>query len=293
MRALKLPRRRDPAPSRLAYRVKRNWRSGRLRRALTVWLPALALLIGAGWIASQKELRVQAMDRYAALTQDLSTRPEFAIQRLSVKGAPPDVEARIRTLLQDYIGTSSLLADTAEVRREVKTIGWVRRARVRLSAPETLIVTVDVRTPVAIWRMGDALTLLDADGAHIAPLAQRSDRMDLPVFAGEGADRAVAEAQSILAAAGPLTPRLRGLVRVGERRWDMVLHDGPKIMLPATAPLDAVGYLVSLDEGRDITARDIALIDLRLKGRPTLRLNPEALDTLTQNRKPKAPGEDA
>lgn len=294
MRALKpAPRRRDPAPSRLAFRVKRNWRSGRLRRVLTVWLPVLAILSGLGWVAAQKDLRDEAFARVETMRQDLTTRPEFAITKVDVSGAPSGVEAEIRGLLSAYMGESSLMTDTAEIRRQVREIGWVRRARVRLLAPETLIVSVDVRTPVAVWRSGGVLTLLDENGAHITQVDRRSDHADLPVIAGIGADRKVAEARSILTAAGHLAPRVRGLVRVGERRWDIILQDGPKIMLPADAPLDAVGYFISLDEAKDVAARDVALIDLRIKNRPTLRLNPDALDTLQQARKPKAPGEDA
>jgi cell division protein FtsQ len=294
MRTLKpAARRKDPAPSRLAYRVKRNWRSGRLRRAITVWLPALVLLSGAGWIAAQEKLRLQVVAGYEEMREDLSTRPEFAIERLSIRGAPKDLEAELRKTLSRYIGTSSLLADTASIRTEVKENGWVRRARVRLSAPETLIVSVEMRVPVVIWRMGESLTLLDAEGEWIAPLQHRADRPDLPVIAGEGADKAVEEAQSIIEAAGPISDRLRGLVRVGERRWDMILHDGPKVMLPGDAPLDAVGYFVSLDEAQEVSERDVAQIDLRLMSRPTLRLKPDALETLKQTRAPKAPGKDA
>ncbi|MEM7546551.1 MAG: cell division protein FtsQ/DivIB [Pseudomonadota bacterium] len=286
-------RRRDPAPSRLAFRIKRNWRSGRLRRLVTLWLPVLVLVATGGWVVSQPDLRAAAIDRYADLRAEVSERPEFAIRKLDIRGGDPEVTKQITTMLSGYVGSSSLTADVGLIRKQVTDLGWIAAARVRLSAPETLIVSVDIRTPAAIWRHQGRLMLVDDDGAQIAPLATRAERSDLPIIAGEGADRGVSEARAIIAAAGPLNLRLRGLVRIGERRWDMVLQDGPTVMLPAADPLSALGYLVSLEDTKSMTARDVSHIDLRLRSRPTLRLNPDALETLKTTRQPNPPGEDA
>jgi cell division protein FtsQ len=95
--------------------------------------------------------------------------------------------------------------------------------------------------------------------------------------AGDGADVAAAEALALVAAAGPLTPRLRGLVRMGERRWDMVLDRDQRILLPADNPVRALERLIALDQAEDLLDRDIVAIDLRHQSRPTLRLAPYAL----------------
>jgi hypothetical protein len=44
----------------------------------------------------------------------------------------------------------------------------------------------------------------------------------------------VPEALALVAAARPAVPRLRGLVRMGERRWDLVLDRDQRILLPET-----------------------------------------------------------
>ena len=52
------------------------------------------------------------------------------------------------------------------------------------------------------------------------------------MVAGEGADKNIAEARALLASAMPLADRLRGLIYVGERRWDLALDRNQRIMLP-------------------------------------------------------------
>jgi cell division protein FtsQ len=88
---------------------------------------------------------------------------------------------------------------------------------------------------------------------------------------------AIGQALEVLAAALSISPRLRGLVRVGERRWDIVLDRDQRLMLPADDPVAALERLLALDEAEDMLARDILAVDLRVPQRPVLRLAPYAL----------------
>ena len=133
------------------------------------------------------------------------------------------------------------------------------------------------RVPVAVWRTEDGLTLVDETGHRVAGLLSRADRADLPLIAGDGADAATPEALQLIAAAGPLTPRLRGLVRMGDRRWDLVLDRNQRILLPEKNPVQALERLLALDHAQDLMNRDVLAVDLRSDHRPTLRLTPNAL----------------
>jgi cell division protein FtsQ len=78
-------------------------------------------------------------------------------------------------------------------------------------------------------------------------------------------------------AAQPLAGRLRGLVRVGERRWDVVLDRDQRILLPENAPVQALERVIALSEAQDILERDLAAVDMRISARPTLRMNKAAV----------------
>jgi cell division protein FtsQ len=133
--------------------------------------------------------------------------------------------------------------------------------------------------PVVLWRLEDErLEMLDEGGHRVAGLAARTDRPDLPLIAGAGADAATGEALELLAAAQPILPRVRGLVRMGERRWDLILDRNQKIMLPAVNAVAALERLMALDKAEDLLARDVLSVDLRNEKRPVLRLAPYALN---------------
>jgi cell division protein FtsQ len=153
----------------------------------------------------------------------------------------------------------------------------VKRADLRVRAGGILQVMITERVPVAVWRTEAGLTLLDDGGHRVAGLMSRSDRPDLPLIAGDGADLATPEALDLIAAAGPLTPRIRGLVRMGNRRWDLVLDRDQRVLLPEKNPVQALERLLALDQAQDLMNRDILTVDLRSDHRPTLRLTPNAL----------------
>ena len=75
-----------------------------------------------------------------------------------------------------------------------------------------------------------------------------------------------------MAAAGPVRPRLRGLTRVGNRRWDLVLDRDQRILLPESDPIPALEQVLALDRAQDILARDIVHVDMRNPVRPTILL---------------------
>ena len=110
----------------------------------------------------------------------------------------------------------------------------------------------------------------------------RADFAHLPLIAGEGAIAYLREARGVLDTAAPISDRLRGLVRIGERRWDLVLLDGQTIALPEANPEQVLAQVIVLSAAQDLFERDILLIDFRNPRRPTLRLRPQALAGLKQ-----------
>ena len=139
-----------------------------------------------------------------------------------------------------------------------------------------LQVAVSPRVPVALWRDGTTLRLIDAEGVQSGTVIARSDRLDLPLIAGDGAEQNIAQALALHAGAGPLRDRVRGLVRMGERRWDIVLDRDQRILLPGEDPVAAFDRIIALNEAQDMLERDVVVVDMRNANRPTLRMNEEA-----------------
>jgi cell division protein FtsQ len=82
-----------------------------------------------------------------------------------------------------------------------------------------------------------------------------------------------------------LLTRVRGLVRVGQRRWDVVLDHNQLINLPERNPIRAMKKIVLLHEGRKLLDRDISYIDFRNIDRPILGLTETSSEELKELRR--------
>lgn len=269
-----------PGPSKLAYRMRRAWAKPATRSAVLVYLP-LALLGIIGWrVVADDGLRRAAEEGVVAGWEAVAARPEFALRGLVVTGATPHLQAEVQRAIGLEAGATSLGLDVAALRRQVTEIGGVADATVQIDPAGVLRVHVDPRPAVALWRDGAGhLYSVATDGTMVSPVLRRAALPTLPVLIGPGARDAVEEALAIFEGAPEIQPRLRAFVRVGERRWDLVLDRDLRILLPAERPREALARILAAKRD-EILERDLAVIDLRLPGRPTLRLTPRAIEEL-------------
>ena len=271
---------RDPAPSRLAYRMNRLMLTPRFRMFLRYGLPVLIVASGVAFWASDADRRENASDRVAELRRQIEERPEFMVHMMAVEDVSDAVSADIRSLLAMDFPMSSFDLDLDAIRTEVENIDAVASASVQIKGGGILSISVTERVPAIVWRSDAGLTLLDAEGHRVSGLESRTERSDLPLIAGEGAQDAVPEAISLLAIGTPIRARIRGLVRIGDRRWDIVLDRDQRIFLPETNPVMALSKVIALDAAQDLLARDISTIDFRNPRRPVLRLTQGAIEAM-------------
>ena len=278
---------RDPAPSRLAYRINRWMLTPLFRRFLFVGLP-VALIGGMGLAYFADQARRDAVGAwFAEIRESVEQRPEFMVKLMAIDGASPEVAAMIRATAPIEFPVSSFDLDLPGIRSAIQGLDAVARVDVRVRSGGVLQVDVVERVPAVVWRAPAGLELLDLEGRRVAGLASRMDQPDLPLIAGTGADKAVPEALAIVAAAEPVKERLRGLLRVGERRWDVVLDRDQRILLPETGAVEALEQVLALNDARDLLARNILVVDMRLPHRPTLRLAAFAVEELRRVRSPE------
>ncbi len=286
MRPLKMFRRkpkgerRDPAPSRMAYKLNRLMLRPMVRRFLRFGLPVLLIAAGVAFWASDQSRRDAAMDRVAEIRRQIEERPEFMVRLMAVEDASPKVAGDIREVLSIDFPVSSFDLDLDGLQEAVEELDAVAAASVRIRAGGVLEVEVEERKPAVIWRDAEGLVLLDATGHLVAPLDARTDRPDLPLIAGTGADAVVEEALVLFETALPIRNRLRGFLRVGERRWDVVLDRDQRIMLPEEAAETALKKAIQLDVAQDLLERDLSVVDFRNPARPVMRLGMTAIETL-------------
>jgi cell division protein FtsQ len=273
---------KDPAPSRFAYKLNRLMLRRGMRGFLRFGLPVLIVAsIGAIW-ASEPARVEGAKDRVAELRRQVQERPEFMVRMMAVEQASASLAADIREVLSLDFPVSSFDLDLPALRARIEEMDAVASASVQVKSGGVLSVYVTEREPVAVWRTNEGLVLVDREGHRVVDIATRIERPELPLVVGQGADAAVEEVLGLFAASAPLNERLRGFLRVGERRWDVVLDRNQRIMLPEHAPLTAFQRALELDKSQDLLARDVSVVDFRNPGRPVLRLGPSGSDDLIE-----------
>ena len=261
----------DPAPSRLSYRLMRFMLTPLLRRLVFYGVPGFVLALALGLYFADEEhrenLRAFADDMHRGIIE----RPEFMVSAAQISGAGSTLEEDIREVLPVDFPISSFSIDVQEMRKILVELDPVADASLRVR-DGILFIDVSERNPAFVWRKRDGLELLDETGHYVRSITARMDYPDLPLVAGEGADENIAQARALLASAAPLAERLRGLIYVGERRWDLALDRNQRIMLPAEGAVQALEKILILNDTQELLDRAISVVDMRLSDRPTLRL---------------------
>lgn len=280
----------DPAPSRLVYRMQRLWLTPLVRAVAQLGLPLFALAFTLGYFGRSPAVIATIETRYTEIARAIADRPEFLIHDLQIDGASPALVAEIRVLLDLDLPVSRFDLDLVALQGQIADLPAVAAAQVSTRPGRVLGITVEERVPAIIWQTAGGDAVLDASGNRVADLdtdllaelpdAIRASLPDLPIVTGPGADMAVPEALALLDAATPIAPRIRGLVRQGERRWDIILRDGPRLLLPEQGAAQALDRILAAHAAEDLLDRAVAAVDFRSPDRPTLRLTAPAMDKL-------------
>lgn len=265
---------------RLAYRLQRVWLTPSYRLFIKFGAPVILALTTAAVFFADEKHRIAVAGHIEALHDAFVDRPEFMVTSLQLPEMSPELEQALRDKLDIDLPQSSFRIDLDGLRQEVETLDWVRSANLRLLSGGVIALSVTERTPAILWRSNDGLKLLDGEGVRVAYVTHRNIRADLPLIAGEGADKQIPEALQLLDAAAPLGHRLRGLVRMGERRWDVVLDRDQRIRLPEVGAVAALERVIALEKAQDILSRDLLIADMRNPSRPILQISSGAMETL-------------
>ncbi len=273
--------RSDPAPSRWAWRMQRLMLTPAFRFGLRVGVPfGLTLLAGTIYLADEAR-RGAIWQAVGDARTAIEERPEFMVRLMAIDGATGELAADIRTAVPLDFPQSSFDMDLTAIRKDIAALNGIKTASVRIRPGGILQIDVERRVPVAVWRHPDGLALIDNTGAHVSEIASRADFPDLPLIAGEGAARHVPEAMRLTRTAKALGPRLRGVVRMGDRRWDVVLDRDQRILLPERGAMQALERVIALERAPkvEILSRDVTRVDMRLAKRPTVQMSEDATET--------------
>ena len=256
-------------------RVVPFWRS---RRVAAVSALALVMTIAAvtawGWKTGSFTRAAEASrESLLAATAALG----FEVREVFVVGRVHTPRAQLLKALGANRGTAILGVDLTAARQRIVALPWVRDASVERVLPDTVVIRIIERKPVALWQRQGTFTLVDAAGETIAG-ADAAAFNTLLVIVGEGAPEQAIELRQMLAGEDTIGPRVKGAVWVGRRRWDLALEGGITVRLPDHNARGALHRLAVYQRVHHLLDRGVQTVDLRLADRVVIRRAPKASD---------------
>lgn len=200
-------------------------------------------------------------------------RAGFTVKRVDVVGIHHMDSAPVYQIALGQRSMAMPLVDVSEIRSELLRYGWVKDARVSRRFPDTLVIDIVERKPVALWQDNGQLALIDSDGTVIDHVPV--DKMpDLPLLIGAGANLRERDLTALMAAAPTLKPQLVSASWIGGRRWDLNFQTGETVALPEgeEAAKAALAKFAELDKSSGLLGRGLVRFDLRLAGQMIVRL---------------------
>ncbi len=230
-----------------------------------------AAIAGATWLGPSL---FDAREAFARAADAAAANAGFEIGEIEIAGLSGARAAEVRAIIVPEGRNSMLSLDPAEVKARVESLDWVAAARVRRLWPSTLVVEVERRQAYARWLEDGEISVIDYNGERL--LAERAaDHPELPLVVGAGAGPAAEPLLIALEDLPQLRARLKALLRVGERRWDMELNSGTTIALPEAGAAEALARLETLHAEHGLLDRPLARLDMRAPGRLAVRVHPE------------------
>ncbi len=273
--------RRGAAPARSRGAVKRASRRPLMPRLLErqplpphVVRRIMVTLLALAFIAALITLAV--VTGAAAFVRDEAVaavgRAGFSVQRIEVIGANRLDRLKVYDVALRQKDRSMVAFDIDEVRRELLANGWVADARVSRRLPDTLVVELVERSPVAVWQRGGRHVLIDASGRPL-PEVDPGAVPGLPVLVSDQPARDLAALHELLEAAPALREQVKGGAWVGNRRWNISFRSGETLLLPegAARARDALTEFAQMDGTSRLLGRGITRFDMRVPGRLVYR----------------------
>ncbi|MBX3576831.1 MAG: cell division protein FtsQ/DivIB [Rhizobiaceae bacterium] len=211
-----------------------------------------------------------------AMVQSVTARVGFAIDEVRVVGNHETSEIDILDRLQLDGWTSLIGFDAEAARARIADLPWVSMAAVRKVYPDVIEVRIEERKPFALWQHGREIAIVEESGAVITPF-RGGRHQGLPLVIGLGAPERAAPFVNLVKTHPELSARVKGYVRVAERRWDLKLENGVTVKLPESGADVALDDLAVMDTMSGLLSRDILTVDMRLADRLVVQLTPEAV----------------
>ena len=227
------------------------------KRGWSVLAVVIVLVAGASIFANSRHGH--------SIAADITAQMGFTIDGVVIEGTRELSKINVLTNLDLGRSNSLVTFDIDQARKELRKLAWVKDVNVAKSYPNRLMIGISERRPYAIWQQKDDLLLIERDGRAIDKFVE--EYAGLPLVVGTGANEHGADIIFLVGKVPSLKNEIRSYVRIADRRWDLHLKSGVVVRLPDEDVGAALIELARLEKAHQILARELKVVDLRLKDR--------------------------
>lgn len=173
-------------------------------------------------------------------------------------------KTQIQALFEKELNKPILYLNMNEKLEHISKIPWIKHISIQRIFPNTILINIDERIPIAIWQTNHNLYLIDSEGIK---LCKAKSNKNYITISGNNANL---EAKELIYCLRKYDIRdVSHAYFIGKRRWDIEIK-GITLRLPEENIDNAIKTYKNLLL-EDIVTPDVSIIDLRLKNKIIVR----------------------
>ncbi|MDC0149093.1 FtsQ-type POTRA domain-containing protein [Rhodospirillales bacterium] len=245
-------------------RVRPMW-----RRAWVAPLVAgvvMGSFAGGSWWAYSSGNAAKGIEKVRWSAISATATMGFRVNEVMVSGRQQTEREILVKALNVARGAPILAFDIADAKRRVEALPWVRASTIERMLPDTILISIVEREPLALWQLDSKLHLIDAEGEVILNDGLEN-YSDLLMVVGNGAETEASALIALIGTEPALMQQVKAATWIGSRRWNVHLKGDIVVRLPEDDAQSAWTRLAEYHKNHRVLDKNVIVLDLRIPDR--------------------------
>lgn len=199
----------------------------------------------------------------------------FGIENVLVEGRHNTDRDLLLSLLNVEKGDALFGVPLRDAKEQIEKISWVKSVTLKRQLPDTLLVTLEERIPMALWQRDGKVSVIDEEGVVLTN-RNMAQFKDFIIFTGKNVSRHAGAFMTLLVAEPTLHQKVEAAQYISDRRWNLKLKNGLLVQLPEEDMSFALSQLAAHQEKDGLLDKNIKALDLRMFPRIIVQTHPGA-----------------